>query len=264
MIVKIVVKLENGYQYGTGSLINKNSVLTCYHVLKNAQCIYIMYNNYLYTATIEYTNDICDIAVLSTECNNSQYFKISQNFSDTLTVKSYWGDNTFVMTQKTNVIASHYKTELFPTVLLIDIKASKGMSGAPLFNEHNEIVSILLWNTEIGTGCIHPELFKNILEKRFFKSGKLPFSTAPVTIIDVINSGYNYTFGEKVTIVNKSIGNIQPGDFISHVNKIQLNSSALDLKSMCYLHAPNYTLQLTVHKKRTNYKKCIKVKLLTI
>ena len=264
MIVKIVGKTVDTYQYGTGVFINKNIIVTCYHTIKQSNSIHIMYGNSLYPSSIFKYNDKCDICLLKTNTNNSQFYKLAnpKDSFGSLRIQSYWADNTFIMTHQTNVLASHYKTHFFPTALLIDIKSYKGMSGAPILNEKNEIVTLLMWNTDIGTGCLHPEIFHNMLSKGVYDSGELSISTNIISILDTLNNQhYDYTFGEKVIYSTEK--SIQPGDIISHANGIPLNSYNLDIKSMCFCNPPNYSLKLMVHKKRLKYKKCIKVEILT-
>jgi hypothetical protein len=136
---------------------------------------------------------------------------------------------------------------MFPTALLLDLNSRKGMSGAPILNKDNEVISLILWECEAGTGCLNVELF-NKLMKGFYVSGKLPFSTKNLDTHDIIE--IKSIYGEKVTSAHD---HLEPGDIITHINGQILN--ILDLKTIAYMYPKHYAMKLTVRKKKFSYKR---------
>jgi hypothetical protein len=263
MIVQLFIKNKVNYIYGTGSVISADGlILTCFHVCEHAENIYVLYKNRVYNALLKSVCAKCDICTIIIECKTPKFYKIGKFSMEYLKSKSYFADTQMEVVQNAKVIVPIYKTNEFPVAMLTNLKSVKGMSGSPFLNEKEEIVSILIWESDFGSAGLHPDLFLNIVCKLNFTIGNPPFLSKQLNVHDIIESGYKLTFGEKVYMSN--IEGIEPGDIISHINGTELLNTNFDIKSICYMHAKNFFLKCNVHKSKLKYKRSLKIKTITV
>ena len=149
-------KTKPAFSFGTGVLINKNSILTCYHVVKDSKEIQIHGIGGVFDSTfiakISYFDEGLDIAILqfTTFSQNNLMLPISFKKND-IDV----GDDIFVLgypLQKTmgteiklttGVISSNSGFLDNKALFQISAPIQPGNSGGPLFDKNGNIIGIV-------------------------------------------------------------------------------------------------------------------------
>jgi S1-C subfamily serine protease len=123
---------------GTGFLIDKNEILTCFHVIDNSVNIKVKYNETEINAKIKYVFPDDDLAIICLE-NNSFKFNIldykiittNENYDVTTVGFPYSSKNIII----TKGIISGYQDSLIQT----DSSLNSGNSGGPIMKDNKYI-----------------------------------------------------------------------------------------------------------------------------
>lgn len=203
------------YSYGTGSAINNDLIITCYHVVKNAKQISIRgidgRFDTTYLASINSYDEDLDIAFLKIQKNViHHYFELPYSFKQT---KSEVGENIFVlgyplqntMGQEikltTGVISSNSGFLGDTTLFQISAPIQPGNSGGPLFDYNGSLIGLVIAKHINADNVGYA--FKISLIKEILKRKGVRFSSFQATNIDLsekVKLYKNYIYSIEVSL----------------------------------------------------------------
>ena len=147
-----VVKIKTDKSIGTGFFIEKNKILTNFHVVKDNNLVEVVLKPYGYEKVsfkspnvgyVEYKDKERDLAIVKMELDEKINISIL-TLSDNNTIEK--GDKVYTIGHPydskwscrggriTNIIKKEYET---------DISIDKGNSGGPLFNENGKVIGVV-------------------------------------------------------------------------------------------------------------------------
>jgi hypothetical protein len=147
-----VVKIKTDKSIGTGFFIEKNKILTNFHVVKDNNLVEVVLKPYGYEKVsfkspnvgyVEYKDKERDLALIKTQLDNK--INISKlTLSDNNTIEK--GENVYTIGHPygsdwscrdgriTNILKNEYET---------NISIDKGNSGGPIFNENGKVIGVV-------------------------------------------------------------------------------------------------------------------------
>ena len=212
---------------GTGFFINDNGiVITCAHVIENADRVTVRINNSEYPAEILAVNDDTDLAVLKINYRNPYHFRIvdfsTVNLGERLSVLGYPLPNilsTDIRYTQGNMSArSGLKSE--DTFFQHSAPTHPGNSGGPIFNQRFEVVGV-------AAAIINDTIVR-------LETGINP---------------QNINFGVKSGYINSLLNEIRPG--VGNIRSINDAENAT-VQVLCYYTSAQNRISVTVVN-RTGY-----------
>lgn len=203
------------FSFGTGSAINNDLLMTCYHVVKNAKQISIRgidgRFDTTYSAELNFYDEDLDVAFLKIQRNTlRQNFVLPYSFKQT---KSDVGESIFVlgyplqntMGQEikltTGVISSNSGFLGDTTLFQISAPIQPGNSGGPLFDNYGNLIGIVTAKHTKADNVGYA--FKLNLLKDILKRKAVSFTTNKTTPIDLakkVKLYKDYIYSIEVTL----------------------------------------------------------------
>jgi len=147
---KTKVSIENTKgMSGTGFFVSKGILLTNYHVIKDSNKIFIIYNNKKYNATILAKDKTNDIAILKTNINNQIYLPLAnypeiQKGDDVISMGyplvKLQGNELKATFGHINALSGMQGDFRF---FQFDNPTQPGNSGSPLLNQYGEVIGLV-------------------------------------------------------------------------------------------------------------------------
>jgi S1-C subfamily serine protease len=147
---KTKVSIENAKGItGTGFFVSNGILLTNYHVVKDSNKIFIIYNNKKYNATILSKDKTNDIAILKTDINNQIYLPLAnypeiQKGDDVISMGyplvQLQGNELKATFGHINALSGIQGDFRF---FQIDNPTQPGNSGSPLLNQYGEVIGLV-------------------------------------------------------------------------------------------------------------------------
>lgn len=156
------IELSNNSRHGAGILVSPNLCISAGHIFEfqeNVPAI-IKYDRRAYNGSVIIIDKGADLAAIQLE-NNIDIPSIT--LAEKVEIKEEVYFNTGMEIK--NIIFNEYATESLTNIpiLMFSFNKTKGMSGAPIYNKQNKLVSIISGYTYNSTvGCSTTSLRKII------------------------------------------------------------------------------------------------------
>ncbi|GHV72948.1 hypothetical protein AGMMS49940_02500 [Spirochaetia bacterium] len=221
------VSPEEAIQFssGTGFFISDDGILvTCAHVIENAEEITVSVDNIKYPATVLAKNSDTDLAVLKINYKSPYYFKITSfnmtNLGDKVRVLGFplSGLLSADIRITDGIISARSGFNSDQTFFQISAPIQPGNSGGPIFNDRYEVIGVaaamlnaeyaykasgaIPQNVNFGVKSIH---INPLLNNIILKNGSVgSINDAEKATVFILCKEANKNDGDSVNIVNKT------------------------------------------------------------
>lgn len=132
------VKLAPGLDTGSGFFVDKNTILTNWHVVKKTDRITFQHNGRTCDAKVGYRDEGWDLALLQTECEGVPLTMAPKTPRVGTTVLAVGNPSPFESFVSKGIVSGTWNK-----FLMADIYAKSGSSGGPLVNLSGEVVGVV-------------------------------------------------------------------------------------------------------------------------
>ena len=258
-ITKIIGILGQGcYTNGTGfTCSDSGHILTSAHNITNCTVVRVYFKHKLFDATVLCVDNRIDVALLKIDTTTAPIvFESIVQYGMCYTY-GYHHDQMSLAYQEGTIMTLNYVSAHCIDSTLTTLKGFKGASGSPVFNKHDKVVSILNFDSNIGSGGVVSRLLQSFVTKTItqkienciiLQKSHSGFITCPLSIHDILENNivqlYDYIKGERVVKILHKKSEIKCNDIIVSINENTVGNGNISIESFVLYTKPGTVISV--------------------